>query len=1432
MTFSPAPGALPGGVVGTPYSQTITASQGNASYSYGITAGSLPAGLSLDASTGVVSGTPTAVETAGFTITATDTNGATGSATYDINIADQVPAAGPVSVTVAANSTANPIGLDISGGAPATVAVVTQPSHGAAVASGTTITYTPAPGYSGPDWFTYTATNASGTSTEAPVTITVTAPTLVFSPASGALPDGMAGTPYNQTITASQGTAPYSYAVTTGALPDGLLLDPSSGAILGSPRTMETASFTIMATDANGATGSATYDIVITDRVPVAGPVSATVAANSTANPISLYIIGGAPATVAVVAQPSHGAAVASGTAITYTPAPGYSGMDWFTYTATNASGTSAEAPVAIRVTTPSLEFSPVAGTLPGCMVGATYNEVVTASRGTAPYSYAVTVGALPAGLSLDPSSGAISGTPTAMETASFTITATDANGASGAAAYVIDVADQLPISGAVTATVAANSSANQIALDITGGAPTSVAIGAHPDHGTATISGMTIAYTPTAGYSGQDSFTYTATNATGTSAEATVTITVTPPTLIFSPNGGALPGGMVGTIFDHAITASQGMAPYRYEVTAGALPAGLVLDPTTGRISGSPTAMETASFTITATDANGAAGSAAYTIDIADQIPISGAVSATIAANSSGDVIPLSITGGTPATVAVTSPASHGTATASGVTITYTPTPGYSGPDSFTYTAMNASGTSAEAAVTITVTAPTLVFSPASGALPGGTAGTAYSQTITVSGGTAPYGYTVTSGALPAGLTLSSEGEISGTPTTMENADFTITATDVHGASSSSAYTLVIAVQAPVANAISAIVSANSSANSLPLDIGGGLAASVAVVSAPSHGTAQVSGLEISYTPTAGFSGTDSFTYTATNASGTSNPATVSITVSPPSLVFTPASGALAAGTVGTAYRQEVTVEGGTAPYIFTATDLPEGLTLDPSVGTIAGTPAVEGTSAIDIAVTDANGAVGSVSYNLVIHAAAPVAIDKNVELLAGARGGPFTGAAIVTRPLSGTAGISSSGAAYSLVYNADAEAVGTVIVRYTLSSASGVSAPATVTFTVIARPDPSLDPEVIGLVRAQTETAKRFADTQITNFNQRLEQLHNEGERRSNSVGVKVGVEQDPDHSEQAYAPHENASRNPALDAIGRASPTSAGSSPDLQSAPVESLFGEFAFWSGGFVNFGTNDNGAINLDHTLVGVSAGVDYRFTPELTAGFGVGYGRDVTEVGSNGAESQGEAFSLAAYGSYRPIPGFFLDGLAGYSVMSFDSLRYVTATGDFATGLRSGDQVFVSLSAGNEYRNDGLLISPYGRLSGSHSTLDAFSETGADMWNLTYGEQGIDTLSGTLGLRFEYAIPMDWGTLTPRGRLEYTHDFEGSSRTSLGYADTDTLPYGLDVETFSRDHLAIGLGLNAQLGDSWTLGLDYRTAFGANGENQDHTFGARLGVKF
>ena len=63
---------------------------------------------------------------------------------------------------------------------------------------------------------------------------------------------------------------------------------------------------------------------------------------------------------------------------------------------------------------------------------------------------------------------------------------------------------------------------------------------------------------------------------------------------------------------------------------------------------------------------------------------------------------------------------------------------------------------------------------------LPGGTVGTAYSQTLAATGGITPYSWSISSGTLPAGLSIgSSTGLISGTPTTPGTSNFTVR---VHG--------------------------------------------------------------------------------------------------------------------------------------------------------------------------------------------------------------------------------------------------------------------------------------------------------------------------------------------------------------------------------------------------------------------------------------------------------------------------------------------------------------------------------------------------------------------------------------------------------------------------------------------------------------------------
>jgi len=86
-------------------------------------------------------------------------------------------------------------------------------------------------------------------------------PTITLSPSS--LPGGMINVPYNQTITPSGGSGGYTNSLVSGALPPGLSLNGSTGVITGTPTTQGSSTFTVLANDSNGCTGTQSYTITI-----------------------------------------------------------------------------------------------------------------------------------------------------------------------------------------------------------------------------------------------------------------------------------------------------------------------------------------------------------------------------------------------------------------------------------------------------------------------------------------------------------------------------------------------------------------------------------------------------------------------------------------------------------------------------------------------------------------------------------------------------------------------------------------------------------------------------------------------------------------------------------------------------------------------------------------------------------------------------------------------------------------------------------------------------------------------------------------------------------------------------------------------------------------------------------------------------------------
>lgn len=337
------------------------------------------------------------------------------------------------------------------------------------------------------------------------------------------------------------------------------------------------------------------------------------------------------------------------------------------------------------------------------------------------------------------------------------------------------------PVSADASSSVPYGANNAPISLNLSGGAATSLAVHASPIHGTLAVFGASVSYTPTTGYAGSDSFTYSVSNIAGSSMTATQSIMVASPTISFSPT--ALANASFGATYSHSLnSASGGTAPYTYILASGALPGGLSLS-SSGLISGTPTAVGTFQFVVSATDSSTGAGPFSRqsgTLSLTVTPPTLNLSPATLPNAIAGVAYnqAFSATGATaPYSYQITSGSLPAGLTLSSVgALTGSPTA--AGSFSFTVQATDANNFTGSLAHNLVVLPPTLSVAPTT--LPSGSRGTAYSQTLSASGGNAPYTFAIKSGNLPPGMTLTAgTGAIRGTPTESGSYAFTVSVTD-----------------------------------------------------------------------------------------------------------------------------------------------------------------------------------------------------------------------------------------------------------------------------------------------------------------------------------------------------------------------------------------------------------------------------------------------------------------------------------------------------------------------------------------------------------------------------------------------------------------------------------------------------------------------------
>ena len=824
---------------------------------------------------------------------------------------NRIPAASAQNATTA-EDTAKSItlaGTDADGDT-LTYEIVGGPQHGTLDAiNGNTVTYTPSPNYNGTDAFTFIAKDGYETSVPAQVQVTVTPvnDTPVADAQQLSIPQNA---PHTITLSGTDVDGDsLTYAIQNGPQ-HGTLGSINGSQVTYTPNAgyVGTDSFTFIAKDGKGGNSSpATVDLTITavNRAPIADPQQVTVPEDMS---LAISLTGsdadGDTITYSIVSGPQHGTlGSVNGSQVYYMPASNFNGADSFTFIANDGNGgISSPATVAITVTAvndapfaiaqqvTTDEDTSVAVTLDGTDVDGdplTYEIADQPQHGTL---------------------GTINGSqvtytpdPDYAGADSFTFVAKDGNGGESLPATVnitVTPVEDPPVANPQQLTTDEDT---PVAISLVGTDPDgdslTYTITSSPANGTlGALNGSDVTYTPNNGYSGADSFTFNVSDGKGnTSPDATVNITVA--SVNHAPVANAQ---QVTTDEDSPVAITlTGTDPdgdsLTYTITSH--PANGTLDTLNGSVvTYTPNNGYTGadSFMFTVKDGGGkesAPVAVSITVNEVNHAPVANAQQVT---TDEDTAVVITLTGtdvdGDTLTYEVKTAPQHGTLSAvNGTKVTYTPNAGYVGTDSFTFVAKDGNGgTSTPAAVGITVNH--VNHAPVANAQQVTTdEDTAVVITLTgtdVDGDTLTYEVKTA----PQHGTL---GAVNGTKVTYTpNAgyvgtdSFTFVAKDGNGGTSTPA-TVGITVNhvnhAPVANAQQVTTDEDTTVviTLTGTDVDGDTL-TYEVKTAPQHGTlSAVNGTKVTYTPNAGYVGTDSFTFVVKDGNGgISTPATVGITV------------------------------------------------------------------------------------------------------------------------------------------------------------------------------------------------------------------------------------------------------------------------------------------------------------------------------------------------------------------------------------------------------------------------------------------------------------------------------------------------------------------------------------------------------------------------
>lgn len=629
-----SPTALPVAAVGVPYRFELKATAGQDPYKWVKKKkkkfGTLPEGITVS-SDGVLAGTATTQGAYIFTLRVVDQSGKIASKSFTLEVGPPPP---PLSIKtetlpqgrLGINYRAQ---LEALGGAGGYSWVIESGALPAGLAMSAEGAITGQPNAIGTTAFIVRVRDAVGTATTKQLLLVIAQPPPPLVIQTVQLAETTAERAYQQSLQATGGVPPYTWSIASGSLASGLSLS-ADGTISGTPLVAGTSVFVVRVTDSAEQTATRTLAIQVkpADKLAPFGLLEtpghrATLTLNATGTGWALDNVGVAAIEILIdnqkVGEAVHGQprpdvatvwggfpnAAQSGFSFTFDTTKLTNGDHTLAVRVVDAAG-NATIIGSRTITVQNRVLTIVTNEMPRGKKGEPYNVQLQVANGRAPFTWGLTSGSLPPGLSLN-ISGLVSGTPSAFGVFQFGVRVTDSSGAAAAANLSVTILNDIdPLRVLSTGDLLGGQTGANYSqqLFFAGGKPPvqwSLASGSLPAGLTLSATGL-ISGKPT--QAGTFIFTAQVTDSeqqTATSTQLRIIVTIGPLTITSSGN---LTEGKVNTSYSHQLTFTGGRSPFIWSLAPGnALPEGLTLNQATGAISGTPTQAGTFTFTVTLRD-------------------------------------------------------------------------------------------------------------------------------------------------------------------------------------------------------------------------------------------------------------------------------------------------------------------------------------------------------------------------------------------------------------------------------------------------------------------------------------------------------------------------------------------------------------------------------------------------------------------------------------------------------------------------------------------------------------------------------------------------------------------------------------------------------------------------------------------------------------